>query len=185
LINANTVVTAGRCVNNSGGWSTNVWAYPGYTGSSASFGACSARTLYSVTGWTVDRNPDYDYGAVKLNCSVGNSTGWLGFRWQSASLNGLPIHEQGYPPDKGWGQWRDDGSIYRTNTNTTGSSYTTGFTGAPLFDNNLYAVSIYTGTGSVPPTCSGNICTGTSELETRGTRITQSAYNNLLNWRNL
>jgi len=87
------VATAGHCVHDGGfggSWATNVRVYPGRNGTYSPYGSCSAKRLYSVTGWTEDRDNKYDYGAIKLNCSIGNTTGWFGYWWQSASLNNLP-----------------------------------------------------------------------------------------------
>ena len=53
----------------------------------------------------------YDYGAIKLNCSIGNTTGWYGYFWTSASLNGLPTIINGYPGDKPLTQWRSSGLV--------------------------------------------------------------------------
>lgn len=56
----------------------------------------------------------YDYGSLKLNCTVGNTVGWFGFWWQSASLAGYSTTIQGYPGDKPFGQqWRGD-NVTRT-----------------------------------------------------------------------
>jgi glutamyl endopeptidase len=186
LINANTVATAGHCLHFNGAWSYNVRAYPGYTGSYAPYSSCSATRLFSVNGWVSSKDSQYDYGAVKLNCTIGNSTGWLGFRWPSANLDGLSVHIQGYPADKGWDQWGHDGSVSRTYALNTYSSPTSGFDGAPVFDNGRYAVAIFSTTASLSSShCNGDICSVTSESYSRGTRITQEVYNNLLYWRSL
>lgn len=103
LIGDDTVMTAGHCVHSGGSggvWSTNVVFYPGRNGSNNPYGSCTARTLYSQTGWTVSGLETSDYGAVKLNCTVGNTTGWLGWGWTTASQAMLPIMVLGYPGDK-------------------------------------------------------------------------------------
>ncbi|MCA0176824.1 MAG: trypsin-like serine protease [Proteobacteria bacterium] len=103
LIGSNTVMTAGHCVHSGGSggaWSTNVKFYPGRNGSKSPFGGCSARTLYSQTGWTVSGSEGDDYGAIKLNCTIGNTTGSLGWWWTTASQAGLPMLLLGYPGDK-------------------------------------------------------------------------------------
>ncbi|WP_425455347.1 trypsin-like serine peptidase, partial [Allorhizocola rhizosphaerae] len=66
---ASTIVTAGHCVHtggSGGAWRSGVTVYPGYP--NTGFG-CSAITLYSVVGWTTNGSPDYDYGAIKVNCT--------------------------------------------------------------------------------------------------------------------
>ncbi len=179
MIGADTAVTAGHCVFDGGAWSTNVRIYPGYTGTSAPYGYCTARRLYSVTGWTVSGNSDYDYGAVKLNCKVGNTVGWFGFRWQSATLNGQGTIVQGYPGDKPYTQWAANDfvrvtyarKIFYANDTTGGES------GSPVYN----AIS-----GCNP--CSIAVHTNGVGLYGQpynsGTRITQDVFNNLIAWRN-
>jgi glutamyl endopeptidase len=177
LINRNTVVTAGHCLHN-GRWATNVRVYPGRNGSSAPYGFCTARRLYSVVGWTVSRNRDYDYGAIKLNCTVGTRTGWFGFRWQSASLTGQPSYISGYPGDKPFGtQWRHNDRVRITQTRRLYYANDTfgGMSGSPVWNGNAgcnpcgIAIHAYglDGTGF-----------------NGGTRITQAVFNNLVAWRN-
>lgn len=102
LIGPNTVMTAGHCVHSGGGgvWSTNVMFYPGRNGKKSPFGGCSARALYSQTNWTVLGQEGDDYGAIKLNCTIGYTTGSLGWWWTTASQTGLPMMVMGYPGDK-------------------------------------------------------------------------------------
>ena len=71
--------------------------------------------LFSVVGWTSSGDERFDYGAIKLNCNIGNTVGWYGFFWQSASLVGLPVITQGYPGDKPLTQWRST-DVVRGNT---------------------------------------------------------------------
>jgi glutamyl endopeptidase len=82
LIGPNTVATAGHCVHTGGllgSWRpvSSFRIYPGRDGALSPYGVCTARTLFSVIGWTVSANEEYDYGAVKLNCTVGNTVGWF------------------------------------------------------------------------------------------------------------
>jgi glutamyl endopeptidase len=177
LIGNNTVVTAGHCIHN-GSWASNVRVYPGRNGSSTPYGSCGATRLYSVTGWTSSRSPEYDYGAIKLNCTIGNSTGWFGFRWQSTSLTGQPTYLSGYPGDKPYGtQWRSNDSVRITQTRRIFYANDTygGHSGSPVWNGNAncspcgIAIHAY-GVGS----------TGYNG----GTRITESVFNNLLSWKN-
>jgi glutamyl endopeptidase len=177
LINANTVATAGHCLHN-GSWATNVVVYPGRNGSSTPYGSCGYTRLFSVSGWTSSRSPEYDYGAIKLNCSIGNTTGWFGYRWTSSSLTGQPSYISGYPGDKPYGtQWRSDDSIRITETRRLFYANDTygGHSGSPVWNNEAscstcgIAIHAY-GVGS-------NGYNG-------GTRITQEVYNNLTTWKN-
>lgn len=110
MIGSNTVMTAGHCVHSggsSGHWylTSGYRIYPGYNGTVAPYGSCTAKSLHSVTGWTVSGSESFDYGAIKLNCTIGNTVGFFGFWWQSASLVGRPTIIQGYPGDKPKTQW--------------------------------------------------------------------------------
>jgi glutamyl endopeptidase len=177
LINANTVVTAGHCIHN-GSWATNVVVYPGRNGSSTPYGSCGYTRLYSVSGWTSSRSPEYDYGAIKLNCTIGNTTGWFGYRNSSTSLTGQPSYISGYPGDKPSGtQWRSDDSIRITDIRRLFYANDTygGHSGSPVWNNEAscstcgIAIHAY-GVGS-------NGYNG-------GTRITSEVFNNLTTWKN-
>ncbi len=108
LISPNTVLTAGHCVHGGKGgtWHTGVTVYPGVD-ISAPWGSCTAAKLGSVVGWTTKGLETYDYGAIRLNCTIGNTVGWFGFMKWAASY---PVRMQGYPGDKlditdGYSQW--------------------------------------------------------------------------------
>ena len=185
LIGSNTVVTAGHCVHPGGGGAFypagSYRIYPGRNGASSPYGSCTARWTASVVGWTVNGDDQYDYGAIKLNCSIGNTTGWYGYFWTSASLTGLPTIINGYPGDKPLTQWRSNDLVRLTQTlrvfyqnDTVG-----GVSGAPVYYNRAgcgicsMAVHAY-GTYGLPPFSTNN----------HGTRITQAVFDNLTAWRN-
>lgn len=188
LINANTVATAGHCVGpGSGGQFYPVSSYrifPGRNGSASPYGSCTAKRLYSVTGWLNQGKDDYDYGAIKLNCNVGNTTGWYGYFWQSASLLNLPTIINGYPGDKPLTQWQSTDRVRVNQTRRTFYQNDTvgGMSGAPVWYNRsgagcsgvcamaIHAYGVYNG----PPFSTNN----------HGTRITQQVFNNLTAWRN-
>jgi glutamyl endopeptidase len=186
LINANTVLTAGHCVHEGfgGSWSTNVRVYPGRNGSLSPYGSCTAKRLYSVTGWTNSGNEAYDYGAIKLNCNIGNTVGWFGFYWRSGSLNGYGATIAGYPGDKPSGQqWRSTGTVAATQTLQTFYKNDTfgGMSGSGVYSTNqgncsghcIHTVHAYGLHGGSPHSTNNH-----------GTRITQSVFNNLIAWRN-
>src|SRR4051794_37604445 len=141
LINANTVVTAGHCVHPGGGGSFyptgSYLVFPGRNGTSSPYGSCTARWLASVTAWTVNGDDRYDYGAIKLNCSIGNTTGWYGYIWTSASLTGLPTIINGYPGDKPLTQWRGTDLVRVTQVQRVFYQNDTigGQSGAPVYYN--------------------------------------------------
>lgn len=108
LIGPNTVITAGHCLHSGGpggGWysTASYTIYAGANGTSNPYGSCTAKSLHSVNGWTGSGNEEFDYGAIKLNCTIGNTVGWYGYT-SAVSLN-LPAIIGGYPGDKPLTQW--------------------------------------------------------------------------------
>jgi glutamyl endopeptidase len=184
----NTVATAGHCVHtggSGGSWRTNVKVYPGRWRSFKPYGYCTANWLASVVGWTVNADEQYDYGAIKLNCTVGNATGWYGMWWQTADLTGDPTVISGYPGDEDKRQlW----SFYQVGTNTSTQIFYKNDTlggmsgspvwhdrppGSPYCSNGPCAMGIHAyGLHGSPPHSDHN----------HGTRITQARFNNYMNW---
>jgi glutamyl endopeptidase len=184
------VVTAGHCVHSGGSggsWQTNVRVFPGRNGPSAPYGSCTAKSLHSVLGWTRDKDERFDYGAIKLNCSIGNTTGWLGLWWQGASLNGSGSQISGYPGDKPLEQWQSIDQIRVSESDQVFYFNDTvgGVSGSAVFANRpagspwcvgycIMAIHAYGLHGS-PPHSNHN----------HATRLTQGKVDNLLHWRNL
>lgn len=189
LISPDTVVTAGHCVHtggSGGSWYTDLAVWPGLDGSSAPYGSCTTRYSNSVVGWVTDGEETYDYGALKLDCTIGYTTGWFGYWWQVASLVGQSTLVQGYPGDKPFGeQWRGD-DVARTvavsqarqvfyQNDTAG-----GMSGSPVFRNRAgcgqcaMAIHAYGFPHKSYP----------HDTYNHGTRITYSVFNNLNTWRN-
>ncbi|HEY8092545.1 MAG TPA: trypsin-like serine protease [Acidimicrobiales bacterium] len=118
MIGIDTLVTSGHCVFDT---ATNTFydvtqfrAYPGYDVAKpnpAPYGSCTARLLVSNSGWTVSHSDEYDYGALKLSCTVGQQTGWFGWWYQTATLDGTQSRNHGYPGDKPLSQWKSTDSI--------------------------------------------------------------------------
>jgi glutamyl endopeptidase len=185
LISADTVATAGHCVHEGPGgtWSTNVRFYPGRNGSLAPYGSCTAKRLNSVSGWTSSGSQEYDYGAVKLNCTIGNTTGWLGRWWTTASQVNLPIAIVGYPGDKPSStQWGGAGRVEASETRKTRYFIDTagGQSGAPVIQ------ADGTGPGGCQGDCGIAIHAYGADSAGRNsaTRITQAANTNFQNWIN-
>lgn len=178
LISKDTVATAGHCVHGGGStgkWNSSATVYPAYGATNspvAPFGSCAARRFYSVGGWTGSGNSDYDYGAIKLNCSIGNTVGWYGFQNRS-TVNGLPAIIYGYPGDKPTRDPWITADVVRSSTakrlvylnDTYG-----GMSGSPIFyDDGVgrYVIGIHTNGGG-----SNN----------SGVRIDKSVFDNLVAW---
>jgi glutamyl endopeptidase len=156
---------------------------PGRNGATAPYGTCGAKTLYTVNGWTTG-NPEFDYGAIKLNCSVGDTTGWFGFFATATTLNAQAATVTGYPGDKPSGtQWTHSGVIAITDPRKLWYSIDTagGQSGAPVWAENAQgcagpcamAIHAYGQASGAPPP--GNTYNS-------GTRITTDVFNNLTSW---
>ncbi len=190
MINANTVATAGHCVapGGTGAFYTGTFrVFPGRNGASIPFGSCTARRLYSVNGWVTSGSELYDYGALKLNCTVGNSTGWFGFWWQSASLTGLSATTSGYPGDKPFGtMWRSTDRIRVTQDRQLFYQMDTigGQSGSPVYQNRPAGSSFCVGQCAMAIHAYGLHGGAPHSTNNHGTRITQPVFNNLISWRN-
>ena len=120
-------------------------------------------------------------GAIKLNCSIGDTTGYFGYFNQAATHTGQQAIVTGYPGDKGGHtMWTMSGTIAGTldrrltyNMDTAG-----GQSGAPVWTNNN-------------PNCQGPCAraihaygVGGADTQNSGTRIIQEVFDNLTTWRN-
>ncbi len=121
MISADTLATAGHCVHKGSGGATGFYPIstyvlvPGANATAKPYGTCTARRLHTVKGWSENGSSNFDYAAIKLNCRVGNTTGWFGYYWQTATLTGTAATITGYPCDKPSGtQWTMSGSIAST-----------------------------------------------------------------------
>jgi glutamyl endopeptidase len=190
MINANTVATAGHCVAPGGTGSFyggTFRVYPGRNGSSTPYGSCTVRRLYSVSGWVTSGSESYDYGAMKLNCTVGNSTGWFGFWWQSATLTGRSTTISGYPGDKAFGtMWRSTDQVRVTQVRQVfyRNDTTGGMSGSPVYQNRAAGSSFCVGQCSMAIHAYGLHGSSPHSTNNHGTRITQPVFNNLVNGRN-
>ncbi|MEH1017003.1 trypsin-like serine protease [Micromonospora sp. CPCC 206060] len=201
MISERTVATAGHCVHTGAGgtWRTNVVAYPGHNGTTAPYGSCAATRLLAVAGWTSSSNPDYDYGAVQLNCGIGNATGWYSFAATTQSVVGACTVNQGYPVDRP-GQWSSKDYIRAEAANTIYFQHdaTAGQDGSPVYfqpDPDDWCPTRPPPLCPCPPPCPCQILTvvgiltsgpyggGPGSSNNIGTRITQSVFNNLMTWR--
>jgi len=194
LFGPDIVATAGHCVHTGGSggtWYTGLAVWPGRNGASAPFGSCAPRLLHSVTGWTVNGDETFDYGAIKLNCTIGNTTGWFGYWWQSATLAGFSTLINGYPGDKPFGQqWRGDSVARTVAVSQTSQIFYTNDTAGGMSGSAVYQ---FRASGSA-------FCTGQCSMAihaygfphgayphntyNHATRITEARFNNLQSWKN-
>lgn len=99
FISPRCVITSGHVVHSKNGWAKSIKVVPGLNGTTAPFGSSASSRFFSVTGWTRDKNSDYDHGAIILPDTklYNRIRGYMGFR----QVNGLPLlQNSGYPGDK-------------------------------------------------------------------------------------
>lgn len=180
LVGPDTVVTAGHCVAGSGNF-FNAATYtiaPGFNDQKAPYGVCGAEVLYTVAGWLNGQSSEYDYGAIKLDCTIGTLTGGFGYTTVGAARNRVTV--QGYPGDKPSGtQWKMSGTLTATYERTISYPIDTfgGQSGSAVWGKaatgkcKVCAIGIHAyGAGGQPPANSG-------------TRITQEVFDNITYWR--
>lgn len=183
LIGPNTVATAGHCVHTGGpggAWRprTSFRIYPGRNGTVSPYGVCTARSLHSVAGWTNSSNEEYDYGAIKLNCSVGNTVGWFGMT--SATPAYFPTIVGGYPGDRPLTQWQGSDRVrtYSARQAFYRNDTFGGMSGSAVwYDGNgpyMFGIHAYGTHGS-----------GSHALYNHGVRLVSAVFNNLVAWKNL
>lgn len=182
LIGPHTVATAGHCIYDpgTGRWASWAKVYPGRNGSSTPYGYANATNFYSVSGWTQNGDTNYDYGAIKLDRDIGNSTGWFGYRYASGSMNGIAQNISGYPGDKAYGtQWQHADQIRETYTYKLHYANDTygGQSGSPVYETNNSSCG-----GPCGIAVHTNGVYGGNPYN-RGTRITQAVYNNFNTWK--
>lgn len=106
------LVTAGHVVHikNSGvpgrdGWVKKIVVMPGRDEATLPYGSIATSSFWTVVGWAVDGDQEYDYGAIVLDQPLGDQTGWFGFgSW--SNLDNVGGNISGYPGDKPAGtQW--------------------------------------------------------------------------------
>jgi glutamyl endopeptidase len=172
-------MTAGHVVFSAaaGGWATSIEVIPGMDGASRPFGSQVGTSFRSVVGWTVNGDPEYDYGAIILpNNNLGNTVGWFGFAALSdADLQNLLVNNAGYPGDKPFGtMWFNAGVITQVTARRLQYMIDTfgGQSGSSIWrlQNGLrHAVGIH-GYGGCP---------------NKAVRIVAPVFNNMLAWKNL
>jgi len=157
------VVTAGHCVwprNGSAYYPETFLVYPGYDANSspaAPFGFCTATVKRAHASWRVHNNDAYDFGYLKLNCSVGNQTGF--FNLSNDAVLGSDRRNIGYPIGAGKPSGASPGTAWRHIERISHSSAgqygylidtSGGHSGGPVFNpanNKTFAIHVK-GTGN-------------------------------------
>jgi V8-like Glu-specific endopeptidase len=106
MVGRDVVLTAGHCVNAggvTGRWHTTFTVVPGRNTATSPFGTCGVVRLFSLKGWfsaDEEQRKLHDLGAIQLDCTVGDKTGWLPMQPVSGAPLNLATLIQGYPCDK-------------------------------------------------------------------------------------
>jgi V8-like Glu-specific endopeptidase len=163
------------------GWASQIEVMPGRDGTTFPYGSVIATDLRSVTGWTVDGDRDYDYGAILLPESrrLGDELGWFGYAVHPDDyFPGIDLNLSGYPGDGGPAgidgtQWQDHRQVKQVNERQISYEIDTygGQSGAPVWettmDGSRYGLAIHTW--------------GTS-TSNGATRITSDVFDNIVAW---
>ena len=102
ILGPSAVVTAAHCVYNErrGGYASTVKIIPAKNGAVEPYGSesvsVSADNVVVSTGFINSPGPDNDWAVIELSTDIGNTTGWLGLRWQSNTYNGTSVTNTGY-----------------------------------------------------------------------------------------
>ena len=189
---SNMVATAGHCVYDktavTNGWfdTSAMVVWPARNGTSTPYGQCRVTASYAPAGWTAGQtstqrgNEAYDYGALKLDCSVGNQTGLLSYGATPAV--GYTTRICGYPADKTVDtMWCSDNTIRATDAYQVfyaNDTYTR-MSGSPVLE--------WTGTAwnAVAIHTMNRHGTASTHLNyNHGTRITATVASDLNTWKN-
>ena len=196
MIGEHTVATAGHCVYDI---ATNLFVdasqlrvYPGYDASKAEaerapFGSCGVDLVVSNSGWTAGHSDEYDYGALRLTCSVGQQTGWFGWWYQTAPLDGTTSRNFGYPSDRLLTQWKSndrirvsqDRRLYYGNDTYGGNS------GSPIFTRRAAGSPQSAGWCIMAVHAYGLYGTYPDSTYNHGTRVNQEVSDAFFAWRSL
>lgn len=184
LNGAGTIITAGHCVFDSRQgkkkWHKSIVVIPGKDNTKEPYGrfTITNNNFWSVTGWTQNGDPDYDYGAILLGNKIGNKIGYFGFRYDpDEAIKDKKIVNTGYPADKLGSlidtQWHMKDGIQSLTSRKVFYMLDTfgGNSGGPVYldDNNHQCICIHAYGG-----CANS-----------GTRINKAVYTNLLKWKQM
>lgn len=188
MIGPSAIATAGHCVyDKKYGFASYVEVFPAKNGSTEPYPSARSSNILVSTAYVFNGLVNDDWAVVELNSKVGNQTGWLGLKWQTASYNGQFVYNTGYPTGTGApsGQnssnpymYRGTGYIKESNTYTLKGNWdsTGGNSGGPVFayysDTGYTVIGIVTN-GSATSTDGSNYPTAF----TTATRITETVFN--------
>lgn len=183
LVAPRLLLTAGHCVYmaDENGWASQIEVMPGRDAENYPYGSVIATDMRSITGWTMDGDRDFDYGAILLPSErrLGDELGWFGYAVRTDDyFPGIDLNLSGYPGDGGPAgidgtQWQDHRTVKDVKDRQISYEIDTygGQSGAPVWettsDGSRYGLAIHTW--------------GTS-TSNGATRITSDVFDNLVAW---
>lgn len=169
MVSADTLVTAGHCVWNGFSYTADFNAWPAKNGNIAPFGSCQASQIWTDKKWLETQDWEYDWAVVKLNCRVGEQTGWFGYKVATdAALLKTYVSVTGYPGDMPEStMWTDNKKVASvTKTKVWYPADTIGGqSGAPVYTSAGQAIAIH--------------AYGADENGNSGTRIKPQLFNTI------
>lgn len=108
LIGPRHVLTAAHCVYDieADAWMSNLDFSPAQNSSTRPYGRIPWAIALTKKGWTQYHSTDYDWAMIVLSQPIGNTTGWMGYGYNTAETS-MNLNLSGYPGDKPYGtEWR-------------------------------------------------------------------------------
>lgn len=178
MIGPNSVATSGHCVYNAdtGGWASSITVIPALNGTSQPYGSATSYNLECGGNWHDYTDNQDDWGIIRINANLGNSTGWLGLRWQSSSYNGTTVKAVGYPGSDSTHMYYGSGTVNSSSSRTLSGDWdlSGGQSGGPV--QKYYSSTGYTAIG---------INRGGGSTYSDCLRIDEWIYNKLMSYRTL
>jgi glutamyl endopeptidase len=118
LIDPDTILTSGHCAYNPSPFGDAIIQsaqfFPGRNGSFDPYGGCNVTDVFSRSGWRINGQAKHDWAVMELDCTIGNTVGWLGYFALPGvnQLDGKTGRVEGYPGDKPYGtHWKMSGTM--------------------------------------------------------------------------
>ncbi len=201
MLGPNSAVTAAHCMysHKNGKYAKSVTVIPAKNGSLEPYGSSTSSNIIYKDEYVAKESREDDWAIIELKSSdIGNRTGWLGLKWQTASFNDTDVENTGYPArsDKFTKQNSSNsymflgaGKIRTTNSNGASGRGTLygdwdasgGNSGGPVFAN--YTDSGHTAIGILTAGTDDGDTYSSSSCFTLATRISKEMFDLFVTYR--